>query len=141
MTPFPGEIYRHEAFYVDEKTGKSLPKFLLILAAPKGDDIVFRLLTSRDHARRRCPRCDPSGSYPGFYLGSQLCDELPLDTWIDLRRHPDYDAIEFHQRNIVQEVRKVHTLSRAEQRKASLCAATAPDTSIRQTTRIMNSLN
>lgn len=141
MTPFPGEIYRHEAFYIDEKTGARLPKFLLVLATPKGDDIVFRLLTSRDHARRRIPRCDPSGSYPGFYLGSQLCDELPLDTWVDLRRHPDYDAIEFQHKHDAQELRQVHTLSRTEQRKASLCAATAPDTSPRQAKRIMNSLN
>lgn len=90
MTAKPGEIYRHDTYYVNPETGKNFAKFLLVLAAPKGDDIVYRLLTSRDHARSRAPRCDHAGAYPGYYLGAGVCDALPKDTWVDLRRSTDY---------------------------------------------------
>jgi len=53
----PGDIYRHEAFYTDLSTGKLEPKYLLILAVPRGDDIVARLLTSRAHGRPETPPC------------------------------------------------------------------------------------
>ncbi len=47
MDPVAGAVLRHTAFYVNADTGEVETKYLLVLAAPQKDDIVYRLLTSR----------------------------------------------------------------------------------------------
>jgi hypothetical protein len=49
-----GQIYRHASFYQDP-SGKWQTKYLLVLAATPGGDVVFRLLTSRAHGRAEAP--------------------------------------------------------------------------------------
>ncbi len=87
----PGEIHFHRNFYIDRETGEFRGKYLVVLARLPGGDIVFRLLTSRQHGRPERPPCYHGDPYPGFYLG---IPGPPLDrgTWVDLRGIEDYDG-------------------------------------------------
>lgn len=86
-----GEIHLHRNFYADPDTGEIRGKYLLALASLPGGDIVFRLLTSRQHGRPESPPCFHGDPYPGFFLG---VPGPPLDrkTWVDLRGIEDYDG-------------------------------------------------
>lgn len=141
MTALAGEIYWHDKFYADEKSGELLPKYLIVLAVPSKDDVVYRLLTSQDYGRSRNPLCDHVGSYPGFYLGAGICEKLHLDTWIDLRRRPDYDSVDFAAGIKANNIRLIHVLPAAAHREACLCAASAEDTTGHQAKRIMDALS
>lgn len=63
---FPGQIWRHDRFYLDSDAGTWRAKFLLVLAVA-GGDVVYRLLTSRA-LRSTDPRCSHADPYPSFYL-------------------------------------------------------------------------
>lgn len=88
----PGSIHRHAQFYVDGFTGQLKPKYMLILAAPGGDDLVFRLLTSKP--RSEVPACHHGRPYPGYFLGVPG-GHLTAKTWVDLRKQPDFDVDQF----------------------------------------------
>jgi hypothetical protein len=90
----PGQIYRHERFYLSPETGAFEPKFLLVLAATAGGDLVARLLTSRAHGRPESPPCYHGTPYAGFYLGV-IGGPLSSKSWLDLRGLPDIDSSEF----------------------------------------------
>jgi hypothetical protein len=62
----PGQIFRHTRYYHDDAGWHT--KYLLVLAAD-ADNVVYRLLTSRAHARPENPPCYHGDPYPGFYLG------------------------------------------------------------------------
>jgi hypothetical protein len=64
----PGQIFRHSRYYRDA-AGAWMRKYLLVLAGAPGDDVVYRLLTSRAHVRPKIPPCFHGSLYPGFYLG------------------------------------------------------------------------
>jgi hypothetical protein len=53
----PGDIYRHERFFLDNATGAFKRKYILIRALPDGWGLVARLLTSLPHGRRVSPPC------------------------------------------------------------------------------------
>jgi hypothetical protein len=84
----PGSIHRHAQCYADAANGTLLPKFMLILAAPVGDDLVFRVLTSKP--RPEVPACHHGAPYPSYFLGV-VGGLLSQKTWVDLRRQPDFD--------------------------------------------------
>ncbi len=88
-----GHIYRHDQFYKDED-GQWQPKFALVLAGTSGNDIIFRLLTSRANGRPQNPACYHGDPYPGHYLG-YLGGQLTAQSWVDLRPHDDYDGDKF----------------------------------------------
>jgi hypothetical protein len=90
----PGDIYRHAAFYVDG-AGEIKPKYLLVLAAPPGADVVVRLLTSRPHGRPECPPCYHGLPYGGYFLGIPGAP-LTKKSWVDLRYHNDLDPVDAH---------------------------------------------
>ncbi|MCB1643210.1 MAG: hypothetical protein KDI37_15885 [Xanthomonadales bacterium] len=125
-----GGIYHHDAYYADPDTGELLGKYLLVLALPAGDDIVFRVLTSR-HARLRPSGCHHGNPYPGYALGTPG-GELSKPTWVDLRPQDDYDADVFLGRLRKGSIRFVAQLDAERLRAAMACAAAADDTSNHQ---------
>lgn len=122
----PGQIYRHEQYYKDSEGGLR-PKYLLILAKSLGDDLVVRLLTSRQHGRPRTPPCYHDDPYPGFYLG-YLGGELTTESWLDLRGMEDLDGLEFADHLDRGVLRIVCQLPRDQFCEALSCAAGADDT-------------
>ena len=88
----PGSIHRHAQFYAGVADGTLLPKLMLILAAPAGDDLVFRVLTSK--LRPEAPACHHGAPYPSYFLGV-VGGFLSQKTWVDLRRQPDFDIDTF----------------------------------------------
>lgn len=125
-----GGIYYHAAYYADPDTGELLGKYLLVLALPAGDDIVFRVLTSR-HAHLRPSGCHHGDPYPGYSLGTPG-GELSKPTWVDLRPQDDYDADVFLGRLKKGTIRLVAQLDTVQLRAAMACAAAADDTSHHQ---------
>lgn len=135
----PGAIYRHSRFYRDEATGELLPKYLVLLAALPGGDVVFRLLTSRQHGRREHPPCYHGDPYPGFYLGV-LGNPLPQKSWLDLRGIEDFESGEFRSELAEKILEPVTRLSGAVLRAAMECAAAATDTTYAQEQAIRDQL-
>ena len=87
-----GDIYRHAAFYVDA-AGEIKPKYLLVLAAPPGADVVVRLITSRPHGRPENPPCYHGLPYGGYFLGFPGAP-LTKKSWVDLRYLDDLDPVD-----------------------------------------------
>lgn len=86
----PQEIYRHDTFYRDAESGEFQRKYLVVLARIPGDDLVVRLLTSKQHGRPENPRCYHGYPYPGFHLGI-IGEPLTAKSWVDLRYLDDFD--------------------------------------------------
>lgn len=135
-----GVVLRHAAFYVNADTGELEPKFLLVLAAPPKDDIVYRLLTSR-HAglRPRDPPCHHGPPYPGFFIGVPAAP-LGKPTWVDLRPCDDYDRWAFARDAADGVVKAVMQLDGALLRAAMACAAGSDDATRRQAKHIRDAL-
>ncbi|WP_397574224.1 hypothetical protein [Silanimonas sp.] len=125
-----GGIFHHDAFYADPDSGELLGKYLLVLALPRGNDIVFRVLTSR-HANHRPSGCHHGDPYPGFALGVPG-GELSKPSWVDLRAQDDYDIDVFRGRLGKAVIRHVMRLDAVPLRAAMACAAAADDTSNHQ---------
>jgi len=134
-----GEIYRLERFYADAATGELLPKYAVLLACPHGDDIVARLLTSRQHGRSKVPACSHEHPYAGYYLGVPG-GELSAETWVDLRFLDDFDSLDFAQQRARGRYVAVLTLPRATLRSVIECVAGADDTTRRQEQHLRNAL-
>lgn len=115
-----------------------LAKYLLVLAVPAGDDVVFRLLTSR-HAEVHPPGCHHGPPYPGFGLGIPG-GALAQPTWVDLRAQDDYDIDVFRGKHSRHVVREIFHLDPALFRNVLACAATADDTSRRQASYIQDAM-
>lgn len=135
----PGEVFRHDRFYLDRGTGSFQRKHLLILAAPPDRDLVVRTLTSRAHGRRENPPCFHGDPYAGFFLGVPG-GPLPLKTWVDLRAQDDLDVDEFHrlqrQGIVSMEMRLTSALTKA----VLECVAGAQDTTRQQEQMIRDAL-
>ncbi|RKT47505.1 hypothetical protein [Thiocapsa rosea] len=129
-----GQIYRHRRFYRDAD-GAWQTKFLLTLARTGDGDIVFRLLTSRQHSRPKAPPCYHGDPYPGFYLG-HLGGALTTDSWLDLRRQDDYDYLAFAEDVASGTIRPVMMLPPSLLCEALTCATNADDTT-KQQERVM----
>lgn len=125
----PGQIYRHTRYYRDDSGWKT--KYLLVLAAD-ADNLVYRLLTSRAHARPEIPPCYHGDPYPGFYLGL-IGGSLSAKSWLDLRRQDDYDRRKFSADVEAGLVTLEITVAVAQLCAALDCAANAQDTSRHQT--------
>lgn len=123
----PGEIYRHDGFYAAPQSGELEPKYVLVLAVMRGGDIVYRLLTSRQHGRPEVPPCFHGDPYPGFYLGVPG-GPLGSKTWLDLRRQGDYDGDSFAMRLGEGRITYVLRLPNPLLCDALECAAAADDT-------------
>jgi hypothetical protein len=125
-----GGIYHHAAYYPHPDTGELLGKYLLVLALPQGNDVVYRMLTSR-HASHRPPGCHHGDPYPGFALGIPG-GELAKLSWVDLRAQDDYDIDVFRGQLGKGVIRPVMQLDAVPLRGAMACAAAADDTSNHQ---------
>lgn len=130
----PGQIYRHDHYYQDS-TGWHT-KYLLVLAADT-DNVVYRLLTSRAHARPETPPCYHGDPYPGFYFGL-IGASLTAKSWLDLRRQDDYDTRTFAQTIAAGTLVLEITVPSAQLCAALDCAANADDTSRQQTRQMLN---
>lgn len=130
----PGQIFHHGRYYLDDG-GVWKAKFLLVLALTTDGDIVFRLLTSRQHGRPKVPPCYHGDPYPGLYLG-HLGDSLTADSWLDLRRQDDYDRLDFAEDRDSGNLKPVMALPADLLCQALECAANADDTT-RQQERVM----
>lgn len=126
----PGHIYIDARFYRDER-GKWLPKYLLVLAIAPGGDVVFRLLTSRQHARPVSPPCFHGDPYPGFYLGTPG-GSLDSPTWLDLRKGDDYEEAVFLEKLRTGAISRVLVVPRELFCSTLACAAGAEDTTRQQ---------
>jgi hypothetical protein len=135
----PGAIYRHTRFYREETTGELLPKYLAVLGALRGGDVVFRLLTSQPHGRRESPPCCHGDPYPSFYLGV-LGGPLTKKSWLDLRGSEDFESGEFLSELAGKVLEPVARLSGAVLRAAMECAAAAADTTYAQEQAIRDQL-
>ena len=127
----PGAIFLHPRFYRDKGTGRYMPKYLAVLAAVLGGDIVFRLLTSQSLGRPQEPRCHHGDPYPSFYLGV-LGGVLGKESWLDLRGSEDYDGRQFRDDQVTGILTPVAQIPDALRRAALECAAAAPDTTLVQ---------
>ena len=136
----PGEVYRHEAFYLNNETGELEPKYFLLLATLPDGDLVVRLLTSRQHGRPENPACYHGHPYSSFYLGV-LGGSLSAKSWLDLRYLDDFDSVEFQRRLRTQRIRHIMTISDAMFVEALACAAGADDTTRSQERAIRDQLS
>jgi len=134
----PGDIYRDDAFYV-APTGELKAKYLLVLAAPAGRDVVIRLLTSRQHGRPEQPPCFHGDPYAGYYLGVPG-DELKRKTWVDLRAQDDLDAIACRGRQERGTMTPVMQLDAATTARVIECVAGADDTTREQESLLRDAL-
>lgn len=121
-----GRIYLDKRFYRD-RAGEFKPKYLLILAVSPGNDLIFSLLTSRQHGRPTEPRCFHGYPYPGFYLGV-LGDPLSRDSWLDLRRLHEAERDPFTRGMGDRIIEPVMTLEPQIIIDSLDCAAAAEDT-------------
>lgn len=74
----PGQIFRHTRCYHDAAGWHT--KYLLVLATD-ADNVVYRLLTSRAHARPKIPPTGYHGDpYPGYWPGQRFveCKKVPM---------------------------------------------------------------
>lgn len=137
----PGTILHHERFYADKASGVLKPKFLLVLAATRGGDVVIRLLTSQQHGRPERPPCYHGLPYPGFYLGMiDPARGLGRKSWLDLRGLDDADGVELGKAMADGMVTVVTALDEATIRGALECAAAADDTTQAQARAIRDQL-
>ncbi len=134
----PGNIYLHDAFYLDE-SGKLAPKYLVVLSVPGNDDLVARLLTSRSHGRPQEPRCFHGLPYGGYFLGIPG-GPLTQPTWVDLRALDDFDQAEFQRRISRGVLAHVFTLPHQVLIDVLECAAGSEDTSRRQERHLRDTL-
>lgn len=137
----PGIVLHHSHFYADRETGELKPKFLFVLATTGSADVVWRLLSSRQHGRPENPPCYHGDPYPGFYLGViDTSARLGKKSWLDLRPLEDGDGIEVAQR-MDAGVLTIETLISGDSLHAALeCAASADDTTRAQERAIRDEL-
>jgi hypothetical protein len=136
----PGEVYRHESFYLNDETGELEAKYVLLLATLPDGDLVARLLTSRQHGRPENPACYHGHPYSSFYLGV-LGGALSAKSWLDLRYLDDFDSVEFQRRLRTQRIRPIMTISKEMLVDALACAAGADDTTRSQERAIRDQLS
>ncbi|MGA9827461.1 MAG: hypothetical protein WBQ57_03855 [Rhodanobacteraceae bacterium] len=122
----PGEIYRDARFYV-AVTGEPKAKYLLVLATPKNDDIVARLLTSLPRGRPETPPCYHGAPYGGYFLGIPGAP-LTQETWVDLRYLDDLDPDDFRKRETKGILSRVARLPVDLLREILRCVAEDDDT-------------
>jgi hypothetical protein len=116
-----------------------MSKYLAVLAAAPGGDIVFRLLTSQPHGRPQNPRCHHGDAYPSFYLGV-LGGPLGKDSWLDLRGSEDYDGRQFGDDQATGTLTRVAQIPEVLLRASMECTAAAPDTTVAQEKAIRDQL-
>lgn len=132
----PGEIYRHDRFYVDADTGELKRKYFVVLAID-GRDLVAGLLTSKARLESSpCYHCDP---YPGFFMGV-LGQGLNLKSWLDLHALVDLDIVETRRAIKDGYVGLIGSVPAALFADAMACAAAAADTTRRPENAIRDEL-
>ena len=128
----PGQIFRHTRYYHD--TAGWHTKYLLVLAAD-ADSVIYRLLTSRAHARPEIPPCYHGDPYPGFYL-DLIGGSLSAKSWLDLRRQDDYDRRQFAADALAGLLMPEASLPLQRICAALDCTANADDTTRQQSRRM-----
>jgi hypothetical protein len=136
----PGDIYRHEKFYLNRETGEFQAKFFLVLALTPSDDIIARLLTSRAHGRREHPPCFHGDPYPSYYLG-ELGAPLTKKSWLDLRKFDELDRSVIDRNFKKKLVTHVINISGQTLFDMMECAANAEDTTAFQCRHILDTLS
>lgn len=135
----PGEIYRHEHFYLDRDSGGFKPRCFVVLALTLAGDVIARLLTDRFHSRPEIPRFYCGDPYPSFYLGV-LGNPVAAKCWVDLRGLDDFDRIELAARERKNQIKQVGGVDKAIFTELLQCVSDAEDTTRLQAKRIRESL-
>jgi hypothetical protein len=135
-----GEVYRHEAFYLNVETGELEAKYFLLFATPPSGDAVARLLTSRQHGRPENPPCFHGHPYSSFYLGV-LGGPLSAKSWVDLRYLDDFDGVELQRRLKTKRISLVMRVPIETLTDVLACAAGADDTTRFQERAIRDELS
>lgn len=134
-----GDIYRHDSFYPDPRTGELLAKYLVILARLASGDLVARLLTSRAHGRPERPPCSHGNPYSGYYVGV-LGGPLGAKSWVDLRPFRDLDEVDCRRELRAGVLSLAGSVPLTELRPLLECAAAAEDTTRLQERAIRDQL-
>ncbi len=135
----PGQLYRHDKFYLSAETGRYEPKYFVVLAFTPAGDVVARLLTSRAHGRPEQTPCYHGNPYPGYYLGV-LGPPLGAKSWIDLRGIEDFDISNLQRKLKQQQISLITTLPTITFTALLDCAANADDTTKLQESCIRSQL-
>ena len=132
----PGQIYRHQRFYLNAD-GKFKAKYFLIFTESPGNDLIFALLTSRDTGRPTEPRCFHGNPYPGFCLGIPG-NPLSRETWLDLRSLHELERSSFNKQAENRFIDYVTSLEPGLLIEGLDCAAGADDTTRYQARLILD---
>lgn len=135
----PGQLYRHDRFYLNSETGRYETKYFVVLALTPAGDVVARLLTSRAHGRPEQPPCYHGDPYPGFYLGV-LGPPLGAKSWVDLRGLEDFDINSLQRKLKQQQINLIAALPTTTFTALLDCTANADDTTKLQESCIRNRL-
>ncbi len=135
----PGQLYRHDQFYLSAETGRYETKYFVVLAFTPAGDVVARLLTSRAHGRPEQPPCYHGDPYPGFYLGV-LSPPLGAKSWVDLRSLEDFDISSLQRKLKQRQISLITALPNITFTALLDCVANADDTTKLQETSIRNQL-
>jgi len=125
----PGNILAHDAYYIEGTVFKR--KYLLVLAIHAHGDMLYRLLTSRQHGRPKSPACYHGHPYPGFYLGVPG-GVLKKESWLDLREHEDMDRMEYEKLKNEGILKAVGTIPLSQLLSVIDCCSFAEETTPRQ---------
>lgn len=106
-------------------------KFMLVLGTCAGNDVVFRLLTSKQYGRPTEPPCYHGHPYPSYYLGV-LGDPLFKESWLTLGPQEDYDGVDFENACKARELQPVGQLPRERLAAILECVAESDDVTGRQ---------
>ena len=134
-----GNLYRHDAFYLDRTTGEMKPKYLLILDPPNKGDVIAALLTSQATGRIENPVCSHNAPYAAYFLGV-IGGKLGKKSWVDLRQLLDLDIDEWNANMKKGLLHFQLTLPANQLLLVIECAAAADDTTRMQERRLRDAL-
>ena len=79
----PGQIWQDDCYYYDQRTGRCMRKYVLVLAIDaRSGDSVTAVLTSTPNGLPTDPACWQGNPRSGYYLGIPGAP-LVKETWID----------------------------------------------------------
>jgi hypothetical protein len=133
--PAAGEVYHYPDYVFPD--GEQAHKYVVLLGQIPGGDWILCRSTSKQHGRPTDPRCNQSGIYPSYYLGT-IQGIFPVATWLVLDRLDDHDEMDFNQKLALGAVTMVGTLSVDLLCQLLACARGADDTTQVQATAMSN---
>jgi len=133
--PAAGEVYYYPDYVFPD--GEQAHKYVVLFGQiPSGDWILCRS-TSKQQGRPTNPRCNQTGSYASFYLGT-IAGIFPVETYLVLDRLDDHDELDFNQKIAQPAVALIGALPVNLLCEVLACARGADDTTQLQAAAISN---